>query len=239
MNVIKIALCDDEEYILKMLKKMFERYIINLESNLNIQIETFKDASSLLNNIEKVDILFLDVELPEVDGFRVAKKIRALGLETKIIFLTSHKEYIQDAFKVKAFRYLYKPVTEAVIIEVMDEVMKEIEENEVITVKKAHVQFYIKVQDIYYIEALGDGAAIHTENQIFVVHQSLLHWQERFQRKFYRCHRSYLVHFLYVSELQDSKIILKNEISVPVAIRKKSEIKRKYQEYVMEYSKII
>lgn len=125
------------------------------------------------------------------------------------------------------------------IVEVMDEIMQEIKDHEVISIKNAQIETFIKVQNIYYIEAIGDGVAIHTDNKTFVEYHSLRFWLERLQGRFYRCHRSYLVAYAHISELQDSRAILENGISIPISVRSRSDFKKNYIDYISKKSRII
>src|SRR5574344_1365846 len=76
----------------------------------NYVIYDFTDGNKLLESNDEFDIYILDVDMPRIGGFQVASQIRQKFQDACIIFLTSHREKMQQAFKVRAFRYLIKPI---------------------------------------------------------------------------------------------------------------------------------
>ena len=105
-RTLKIAICDDEQTYLDILEDECLRF---LECrNQKAQIFCFQRGKALLSSEDEFDIILLDVELPDMDGFSVAEEWKNLQRPGKIIFITSHDEWVQRAFKVQAFRYLYK-----------------------------------------------------------------------------------------------------------------------------------
>ncbi len=117
---MKIAICDDEQIFRDTLYKKLVKY------NKTFEIKEFRTGRELIDSRIKFDIIFLDIEMPELNGMDTAKKLRKLSVGSIIIFLTSHIECIQDAFKVKAFRFLSKPVQEDALNEALEEAEKEI-----------------------------------------------------------------------------------------------------------------
>lgn len=100
---------DDEELQLKTAKRLLNK----LEPDATI--ETFSIPNDVLKTIKKreliPDVVFCDIEMPEMSGIKLAMKIRKMAPDTRIIFVTSHSEYAVDAFKVRANGYLLKPIT--------------------------------------------------------------------------------------------------------------------------------
>lgn len=234
-NDIVIAICDDESYILDRLKLLLTEYRMNSYNGNNIVIRDYGSSSTLILDIVQVDILFIDIEMPKPDGFEVAEEIRKLGLNIKIIFVTNHREYIQQAFKVNAFRFLYKPFFRDAIVEVMEEAMEDLVNAEVVF---SGIN-YIKVRDIYYIEALGDGTAIHKEDNNIITSKSLKYWEQKLGVDFYRCHKTYLISFRHIISLKDHRALMVDDIELPVAIRKWQDMKKSYNNYIKRKSRII
>ena len=112
--LLKIGICDDEPEYTTILADYLKTYDIDSEKDYSFQIDKFTSAKELLSAYTKPEtyhILFLDVEMPEITGIELAKKIRMLGdKNVRIVFVSHYPEYMQDSFDVQAFYYLSKPL---------------------------------------------------------------------------------------------------------------------------------
>ena len=111
--MIRIALCDDnKEDMLQLHQKIIEWYREN-SKNQSVSITEYSDSvylSSVIDAGDSHDVFFLDVEMPKVDGFQLADKIRNKLPAAIIVFLTSHSELAPDGYKFRALRYVSKLV---------------------------------------------------------------------------------------------------------------------------------
>ena len=130
---MRIAICDDEERYRLELKTILNKLLINIDCD----IDTFSDGNMLSADFRAnpYDLVFLDIEMPEVDGITLAKKLRSLSDKVYIVFLTSHIEYALEGYEVNALRYLTKPVN----IDKLKEVIRYVQDRE-----KASKQIIIK-----------------------------------------------------------------------------------------------
>ena len=121
---VRIAICDDEEIYRIELKTILDKLLINVDYN----IDTFDDGNRLVESFKALpyDLLFLDIEMPKVDGITLAKSLRAISEKVFIVFLTSHVEYAIEGYEVNALRYLTKPVD----IEKLKEVIRYVQEKQ-------------------------------------------------------------------------------------------------------------
>jgi len=179
---------------------------------------------------ETVDLLFLDIEMPEMTGMELLK---ALDNKPMVIFTTSHKEYAVDAFEMNVVDYLIKPVTlprflkavaKAEVTESKDVVSTK---QEYFFIKKDSVLTKVPIKDILWIEALGDYITVHTKDQRFMLHATLKSIEGKLpSNKFVRVHRSYIVQIDNVKQVEDTTIYI-NETSIPVgALYRENFIKR-------------
>ena len=108
--IINIAVCDDEQDYLKNIQKQ----LFQLANALNITIETYlytdgnKVVDLIYNNKEDFDILFLDIDMPNISGLEVAKKLREKGSDIILIFISAHEQYVFDSIEYNPFRYIRK-----------------------------------------------------------------------------------------------------------------------------------
>ena len=110
---MRIAICDDEEQFRAGLRALITKLIGDLDPEIN----SFHDGHDLLAEFDRkpYDIVFLDIEMPEMDGITLARTLRSRSSEVLIVFLTGHVEYAIEGYEVNALRYLTKPVTTEII----------------------------------------------------------------------------------------------------------------------------
>lgn len=100
---MKIAICDDEQVMMEHICELVKQY------RPDYMVELYGCGEALLEDAQLYDLIFLDIEMPSINGMEVAENLRKMQYSGEIIFLTGYMEYIQEAFKVRAFRYLQKP----------------------------------------------------------------------------------------------------------------------------------
>ena len=165
----KIAVCDDEQIfvddVVKKLKEQSEQ----------CEISEYISGEELLNSSLEFDMIFLDIEMTGINGINAAFTLRERGFDGMIIFLTSHTEFMPDAFKVKAFRFLDKPLDSEKFNEAFSEAKKEIMNTEHILLSdRSGKTVYLKLTDIVYLEAYGDGTLSMAKRERFTIRISRL-----------------------------------------------------------------
>lgn len=106
---MNIFLCDDDCLITKQLSEYLTEYFSNIKMN-TIKIFTFNTAFPLLSSSVIPDIVFLDIEMPEINGIEIAKKLYSMYHDCIIMIVTSYSEYLDAAMDIHVFRYLDKPI---------------------------------------------------------------------------------------------------------------------------------
>lgn len=106
--MIKIAIVDDDENILNLVKKYVEQ---ELELKNGNEILTFTNAKEFLQILQQgyeFDVLISDIEMPEMNGIELGKKVNQLCNQTYIIFLTSYSQYAAESYMIDAYQYIMK-----------------------------------------------------------------------------------------------------------------------------------
>lgn len=171
-----------------------------------------------------IDLIFLDIEMPGMTGLELTKN---LGHKSPlIIFTTAKKEYAVEAFELNVVDYLVKPVTPARFLQAVERANEafaankeevKVEEQEFVFVKDNGVLKRINVDDIHYLEAMGDYVKVHTPQKFHVLHATLKSIEEKLpQTKFVRVHRSYIVSLSKIDFIQEGVISI-GKSTVPVA----------------------
>ncbi|WP_294704104.1 LytTR family DNA-binding domain-containing protein [uncultured Fusobacterium sp.] len=168
------------------------------------------DALKFIQN-NQIDIVFLDINMPEIDGISLGKIISKLNSNLKIIFITAYREYAAEAFEIKAFDYLLKPYSEQRIKEVLtnlttlksNELIKENNKINKITVSLGEKMIVLSIDEICYIEIVEKESIIYTETTHYTSKLKLSKWEEILPKnKFYRTHRSYIVNLDKIREIE-------------------------------------
>jgi two-component system, LytTR family, response regulator len=229
-NKIKSIVVDDEEYARSGLVSMLSEFE---DIEVIAACENGLEAITKINEL-KPDIVFLDIQMPHIDGFEV---IELLGNEIPgIIFVTAFDEYAGRAFEANAIDYLLKPVNpkrleqsilklrtsmdlnQPAVLQMLEnhkDAQKEISRILVRDGQKIHV---IAVEEIIYFEAQDDYVAIRTEKEVYLKLERLSKLENQLAKNFGRIHRSYLVNLDYVQYIQDQKLaVLRNGSKLPVS----------------------
>lgn len=167
----------------------------------------------LLTNGEKVDILFLDVEMPGMNGLQVLK---ALPVRPTTILITSERDFALDAFDLEVADFILKPVEYARFSRAVNKVIENIsvspkhENNEDIFVKVNNKMVKIALDDIQYIEALSDYIVIVTEKHKHIVYSTMKSIDEKLESEsLIRVHRSYIINLKKIEAIEDNSVIIK------------------------------
>ena len=234
---MKIVLCDDEPYVLSVIDEYFQRY--KDKHGGEYTLIKFVDGTSLLQYLEKghnVDIFFLDIQMPGINGMEVAHKIRARDSNVKIFFLTSILKYALEGYRVNAERYLTKPLNFSRFEKEVLRITKimELENRRFFIEKTDQGIFKIKLSDIIYIETVGRNTLIHTIDREIMSYHNMKEHEEILDKSFFRCHRGFIVNLAYVKETIDSDIVINSNITIPLSKYRKKQFKEALLDYYGE-----
>lgn len=188
----------------------------------------FSSAIEAINFLktEKIDVLFLDIDMPEMTGIELRKQLPEIPV---CIFITAHPEHAVESFEVETLDFLVKPLKldrfqQTVLrIEEYLEIKEKValfESNmggDTIYIKEGHTQIKVKLHSILYLEAMKDYTLLITNEKRHCVLFSLGNLLKEFQfQSFVRIHRSFAVQKQYIQKMGSQEIILHNQKSIPV-----------------------
>ncbi|MNK43851.1 Transcriptional regulatory protein YpdB [compost metagenome] len=217
---MKALIVDDNDIaritLAHLAKKIPNLIIINEYSN---AIEAYHHLQT-----NQVDLIFLDIEMPEMTGIELTKNLS--GKDIIIIFTSSKKEYALEAFELNIADYLLKPFTPARFLQAIGKAQAifdsrkesvQYEKDEFLFVRDANITRRLKLDDIFYAEAMGDYVKFYTKEKMFAIHGTMKAAEERLLKdNFIRVHRSYIVAIGKIDTLQDGGIIIDGKF-IPVA----------------------
>ncbi len=231
--MIRIAICDDDIQITEQLKNIISVY--EIEKSEDFYCDTFNSGESLLNVVQKYDVIFLDVYMTGMNGFETAKKIRKEDKIVEIIYLTSYSGYTKEALSVHAFEYLEKPIKKAEIYHQLDEVIARIlhrRENEdsrhvIMEFNAGKNQLRIALEDIYYFEREDRKIKVVTKKGNFTLYETISSIENRVKPyDFILSHQSFIININYMKDYVKDEIFMINNDVIPLAQKRAAEFKQ-------------
>ena len=236
MNTINCVIVDDEPVARNVLET-FVAKIPNLElvKSCKNAMEAFEVA-----NQQKIDIFFLDINMPDISGLSLAKSINQ---KAKIIFTTAYREYAVDGFNLQAVDYLLKPISfdrflqsihkyfEGVsFIDSEIKIEKSVLKNDFIFVRSDRKMIKINFDEIQYVESLSDYIKIHSADKTITTRETISNIETKLPAKnFLRIHRSYIVNLKKINSYTNEFVeIGKN--AIPISRTYKENVLKKLTE---------
>jgi len=219
MEPLKCIVVDDEE----LARGLIKSYINRLDFLMLIaEVANPLEALQVMKR-EKIDVLFLDIQMPEIKGTDFAKLVPN---DTQVIFTTAYSEYALEGFELNALDYLLKPISFERFLAAVNKAKPNLEEsssikataiNDSITVKSGYDLHKIKYDDILYIESDSEYVNFYLGNKKLMSLQSLKKLLELLPKnKFMRVHRSYIVNREKVTALKGRDIYIADK-EIPVS----------------------
>lgn len=225
---LRVAVCDDEAILREQTKmKILEMYS-------DFTVDLYASGDLLLKAENSYDMIFLDIEMPEMSGMVLARKLMDRRKSVRVIFLTSHAEFMQEAFKVKAFRYLQKPIEAGVLREAIAEAERDILEDKKLIVTEYGTERLICLSEILYVQADKNRTILYTLDGEVATNSRLKYWAEALKDVYFiQVHKTYLVSMRYIRSVDDACVCLtERHIVLPVARRKAAIVRAAFFEYV-------
>ncbi|MGL6201181.1 MAG: LytR/AlgR family response regulator transcription factor [Lachnospiraceae bacterium] len=214
---MRIAVCDDEKiFISKLVNSIQQEY-----KSLDMIVDIFLSGEELIKhyrkNLPPYDIILLDIEMKQMNGFQVAETLADFS-NPIIIFITSHEELACDGYKVSAFRFLTKPVHKSKLIEAIEAAQNLIKERKTIFVHNSLGECILPINSIIYIEAQNQHVLIVTENSQYKQKGNIGTYENELQNDgFFLIHRSYLVNLRFVKGFNKREIVLADSSKLPLS----------------------
>jgi len=229
MIKLRCLIVDDEELSRTTLEKLV-RHIDSFE--LVQTCSSPLDAHKVLQK-QKVDLIFLDVEMPEMNGVEF---VRSLKDKPEIILVTSKENYAVEAFDLEVADYLVKPVTVPRFLKAVNRILARHSEGErfakgttgqeMLYVKVNTQLVKVPIPDVLWVEATGDYVTIHTERENFIAHSTMKGMEGKLPAgRFMRVHRSYIVQLPKIKAVEENLIIIGKAL-IPIGDSYRSALMR-------------
>ena len=228
---MRIAICDDEEIYRIELKTILDKMLANADYD----IDTFADGKHLIEEFSACpyDLVFLDIEMPAVDGITLAKMIRTKSENVFIVFLTSHIEYALEGYEVNALRYLTKPVDTGKLKEVIKYVQDKQAGSRQIIIKEDGEDILIDINDVIYMESMNQNVRLVTSKGEHIIRYNIGDFEEELKNDgFFRIHRGYLISLSKVKKLARNDVVMDGDVILPVSRNNAKPLKDAFYSFV-------
>lgn len=233
MNIkYNIAICDDEQNEIESISFVISEW--SRHTRCTCHIRSFCSAEAFLFEYEDnkaYDILLLDIEMKNITGIELARRIRKDDSRAEIIFITSHFEFIGEGYEVDALHYLIKPVCADKLKQVLDKAAQKLSAEPpslVISCDGETVKLY--EPDILYVESLLHYIIIRTQTKEYKIKESISSFEQKLSDDFYRIHRSYLVSLKHITRISRTSVHI-GRTGLPLSRGKYDDINRAFIEH--------
>jgi DNA-binding LytR/AlgR family response regulator len=231
---MRICLVDDDSTQLDYLKLLIEKWAN--KRNINTDISFYHSAEEMLfenNQSYPFDMIVLDVQMGQMNGIELARKIRRVDKNVIISFISGMADYVFEGYEVQAIRYILKPVKDKKVYELLDYVSTHrTKEKKYIIISISGEKKKINHDDIIYFESMGHYVVFHLENQEYDYKYNISELcKELSDSEFVRTHRSYVVNLKYIEKITKNECQLINNIKVPLSRNSYKAVNEKFIDY--------
>lgn len=215
---MNIAICDDNNFLLMQLLNTIKQ-LIDKHNHYNFKFEyyCYNNALELLRDYSSkmFDVVFLDIEMPQINGLKVGDQIFAINNDVFIFYVTSYESYMSESIKHRVYRFINKndeKELEKGILSLFDDLIN-LHSRYKFNFK--NLSYNLPTNSIMYCESIRNKVFIHTESKTFEQVISIRQILVKLPRNFCRCHSSYVVNVKKIWEVHEKSLILSNDVEIP------------------------
>lgn len=219
--MLRIGICDDLADARLMLRALLERI---LESQkVPVQFFEFSAGETLLgwydHHVGELDILFLDMELHELDGMETARRLRQADSGLQLVFVTGYADYVFDGYSVGALGYLLKPPKQEQLEAVLERAQAALYRNleRAYICRNGDIYYRIPISNIFYFASDRRQVQCITQGRIYTFYAKLDSVATEVGKEFVRVHQRYLVRSGAVDHIENGEVVLRNGERLPVS----------------------
>ena len=230
--MIKILICDDDPAIREQISSLLLSF--GNKNKLKFQIDIKESGKFILTNPVPYDIAYIDIEMPNVNGLNLSKRLKAINPDILVLVVTSFQSYLDDAMKIHVFRYLSKPIDKNRFYTNLKDALEEYRLiSKMVTVIFNDEVHRIKTKDILFIENQKYGSIIHSKYGNYQTNKKPKEWLKMIDREsFVFSHNSILVNLQNVVDFDSTTVVLrKNEqetVTTYISQRWRSDFKKAF-----------
>ncbi len=227
-----VAVCDDQ----RTLGGRIEQILLDMRFS-GLEVEVYESGEALLRDWDRgtmFQILFLDIEMPGMNGLTLAKEIRRRDRSALILFVSSHQEYVFDTFSVEPFRFVRKPVQEEEIrADMYAAVEKMSEERRYYGFQISKTHYQIAYDEIRYFEGSGRKIRLYTDQEAYEYYGKISEVMEELDPcMFCQIHSSYIVNLNRIRAISGQQVLLADGTELPVSKARKDALHQSHMNFM-------
>lgn len=230
--MLEIAIVEDRQEAVNNLENHIAR--LKTEKGIECKYTVFENGLFFIENYKPVyDVVFMDIEMPLMNGMEAATMLRKVDPYVPLVFITDLKQYALKGYEVEAMDFLVKPVNYTSFATMMERVCRRsTKKEEQLTISSSQGTFNVNINDIYYVETLNHYIVYHTVNGDVSFFGSLTDEEKRLPTdRFIRCNSGYLVNLSQVKKVQDGEVYVA-DTSLPISRNKKTAFMQSLLNYM-------
>ena len=233
--MIRIGIADDRSEDIKSLQALCSEYLNKTE--MEHMFYTFLSGEEVLEycrdeSSKELDLLFLDIEMPGIDGLKVQEFSRSTDKIFRIAYASSHDEWMEETYDCNVIGFLKKPLAEDKVHRVLAKVMRERIQN--VPIQLPGMKWEIRLEELEYMKSDKNYVEVHICNKgMEKLLTTTMHSVEKQLQNMpiVRVHKSYMVNLLHVKEIKNQIQLKHNDLKIPVGRTYKAKVKEQYDEF--------
>lgn len=227
--MLKVAVIDDNQTEIVKIKEMCERYTVDTKTR--ILINEFTNGYDFIENYKAdYDIIFLDIEMPHLNGMAVARKLQSLDSEAILVFITNLSQYAINGYEVGAYDYLLKPVSYEIFKVKLNKIKRvlDVKRKVGLAIQTENGYVRVDVDTLLYAESKGHYVYLKTINDEYRIRARLSDIEDKLNTlSFARANQSVLVNLQYINKIERNDIYIAEKI-ISISRSRKSEFMDKF-----------
>lgn len=227
---MRILICDDDVLMIEQLRKYCQNFFDKIHVKCP-ELVCFSDGETLLSDEGEKDILFLDIEMPGMNGIYVGNELKKRNENIIIFVVTSYSEYLDEAMRFHVFRYLSKPLDKQRFFRNMKDAVDLYNSMTIkIPIETKQGMHTLLTSSVIAVEAQGRKVTVHTVRCDFESIHNMQYWIDLLPKnRFFQTHRSFIINFEHVTDFDHTLVYMcGHQLHAYLTKRKYSAFKEAY-----------
>ena len=227
---MRIVICDDEIEYIQDVERHINQYCF--EHGLTVEVFKYNNGKELISQNLAFDIAFLDIEMKEMDGLELGKRLQKINPDIVLIYITAYEHYLDEALDLGIIRFFSKPIDSQRFYKGFEKAINKVDNTEIVFHLKDEKNgtASIRANDIVFVEIKGRKTKIVDKNDNeYFTRDNIKDWKTKLTKSYFISpHNSFILNTNYITYFQKDYIILNGKYNIPIAYSKRVEFKRKF-----------